>query len=92
MAKLFCREGPFTFEKTRNLEREVRGHRVRWNSGEMLRYAILVFYFFRKGVLRAQAEQRKWELYRLLSMFVQSKNPNQCRIFHKRVVENYGSL
>jgi hypothetical protein len=25
-------------------------------------------------------------------VFVQSKNPNQCRIFHKRVVENYGSL
>jgi hypothetical protein len=67
---------------------------ARWNSGEKLRYAIIVFYFFQEGHRGAEGKdkERKWEFFRLLSMFVQSKNPNQCRIFHKRVVENYGSL
>jgi hypothetical protein len=91
MAKLFPQKGPFVFSPCGLQARSLESQCIRWTSRELLRYAVLVFYFFERE-LRGEPEEKQWDFYRLLSMFVQSKNPNQCRIFHKKVVENHGNL
>lgn len=34
----------------------------------------------------------KWKVFKRLSKFVETRNPNQCRLFHQKMAKSYGGI
>lgn len=82
--------GPFKFicQNDQNSEAPSKGHQ--WPKQDFIKYA--VFLNFSKNDISTQQEASSWSFLRKMSLFVQTKNPNQCRIFHKKMMESHPTL
>lgn len=82
--------GPFKFicQIDQLSEAPSKGHQ--WPKQDLIKYA--VFLNFTKDDISTQEEAFSWSFLRKMSLFVQTKNPNQCRIFHKKMMENHLTL
>lgn len=56
-----------------------------WKPEEQIRFAIFVD-LFEENYRICVEKSNNWKFWRILALFVQSKNPNQCRIYHKRLI------
>lgn len=61
-----------------------------WPRHELIKYA--VFLNFSQIEMQNDDEAFSWSFLRKMSLFVQTRNPNQCRIFHKKMMEEHGGL
>jgi hypothetical protein len=82
--------GPFQFvcQVDQIGEATSKGHQ--WPKQDLIKYA--AFLNFSKNEISTQEEALSWSFLRKMSLFVQTKNPNQCRIFHKKMMETHITL
>jgi hypothetical protein len=84
--------GPFTLQRqtARTLPPAAKGHS--WPKGELVKYAVFLDFFKNNSSVKLEEWSCEWSFFRRLSIFLQSKNPNQCRIFHKQMLAQHASL
>ena len=80
--------GPFEIINplSQKMQLPARGHQ--WPKQELIKYAVFMAYHNIHNMPEEDHFQ-SWSFFRKLSLFVQSKNPNQCRIFHKKMMNDH---
>lgn len=82
--------GPFKFISKIENGAENTPKSIHWPKQDFIKY--VSFLNFHKAELDMDEKSNSWSFLRKMSIFVQTKNPNQCRIFHKKMMESYESL
>ena len=57
-----------------------------WPKQDLIKYAVYLKFTQNVKPNLTEADCNSWPFFRKLSIFIQSKNPNQCRIFHKKMM------
>lgn len=83
--------GPFTFTALHQTGNHGKHRAPRWAKKDLLKYAVFLHYVFLNQILPL-ISGCKWSFFRCLSLFLQNKNPNQCRILHLDMLQTYGSI
>lgn len=88
----FMVNGPFQIINSDHskLENTAKGHQ--WPKQELIKYAAYLSFSAKPKNGEPSIDYNSWPFFRKLSMFVQSKNPNQCRIFHKKMMADHSSV
>ena len=63
-----------------------------WSKQDNIKYAVYLNFHFNQPNISSEYELKSSNFYRQLSIFVQTKNPNQCRIYHKKMIEQHTSI
>jgi hypothetical protein len=82
--------GPFQFVCQNDQVGETASKAHQWPKQDLIKYA--AFLNFSKDGISTQEEALSWSFLRKMSLFIQTKNPNQCRIFHKKMMETHATL
>ena len=84
--------GPFEITNSLGAKMPVpaRGHN--WPKQEIIKYAVFLTYHNNLMQIYEQDYFQSWTFFRRLSLFVQTKNPNQCRIHHKKMMSDHLSI
>lgn len=84
--------GPFTLQRqtAKSLPPAAKGHS--WPKGDLVKYAVFLDFFTNNPSVKLEEWSCQWSFFRRLSVFLQTKNPNQCRIFHKQMLAQHASL
>lgn len=80
--------GPFTLNPPQTHPNTPTLKPDTWTRNDLLKYAIFVYYFHSKRLLGSLSGS-KWSFFRSLSIFIQRKNPNQCRILHLAMLKKH---
>ena len=85
----FIATGPFQIINSDNSkpENNAKGHQ--WPKQELIKYAVYLAFSAESHSLELDIGLNFWPFFRKLSIFVQTKNPNQCRIFHKKMMTDH---
>ena len=83
--------GPFSFIDSNSTVKQVKRKDVAWGRKDMLKYAIFLNYAALCELI-PQENDNKWSFFCSLSIFLQNKNPNQCRILHLTMLKTHKSI
>ena len=82
----------FIFEKIENLPSKIKAQRFRtpnmWRYEEIVRYTFFLHDFLEKNLEREIGRTD----FPHMSEHVRTRNPNQCRIFHKKMLKIRSNL
>lgn len=84
--------GPFNFLPAAALKVEESTRGLQWPKQDLIKYAVFMTFHLNIQDKVDEVDFKSWSFYRKLSMFVQSKNPNQCRIHHKKMMKDHPSI
>jgi len=84
--------GPFSFTNSLHRRNHSEAKGFQWAKHDFIRYAVFLNFFKSEYPDWSVTDNGKWPFFRNLSIFLQSKNPNQCRIFHKKMMVNYNCV
>lgn len=65
---------------------------LQWPKQDLIKYAVFVVFHVKLQDVNEELDFNSWSFFRKLSIFVQSKNPNQCRIHHKKMMIHHSSI
>jgi len=84
--------GPFQITNTLGSKQEnnIKGHQ--WPKQELIKYAVYLKFSLNAKENGSEVDFNSWPFFRKLSLFIQSKNPNQCRILHKKMMSDHSSI
>lgn len=88
----FIMNGPFhivNFDCSKPLD-PIKG--PQWPKQDFIKYAVYLNFTAKTKNAESQTDLNSWPFFRKLSIFLQTKNPNQCRIFHKKMIAEYSSI
>jgi hypothetical protein len=79
--------GPFIFGKLAH--QIVSNHQIsssaHWSNDEKERYAVFVSYF--RELMKEEREWKgNWDVFKGMSRFIKTRNPQQCRSHHLKLV------
>jgi hypothetical protein len=82
---------PFFFTKS-NIEPLNKDYsKSQWQQKENTLYGIFLDFFLKKFTYNSQDTKCQWILFKSMSNFVKTRNANQCRIHHKKMLSQHGS-
>lgn len=84
--------GPFQFTNPLSSKQENNAKGHQWPKQELIKYAVYLKFSLNTKENRIEIDFNSWPFFRKLSIFIQSKNPNQCRIFHKKMMSDHPSI
>ena len=84
-------DGPFRVLKLNENKMVVQKKTKTWTHCEMVRYTIFLQRFFDRKEDRPRGKMNRRD-YEEMSGVVRSRNSNQCRIFHTRMLQMKGNL
>jgi hypothetical protein len=64
-----------------------KGH---WSKRENMLYVMFLNYFEAK--FSKKQNRRLWKFFKLMSEFIETRSPNQCRSHHQKMEKNYSSV
>ena len=82
---------PFEIETTMKGQMPEEARPCSWKPEEQIKFAVFVD-FFEEGYRICGERKQNWKIWRAMAVFIQSKNPNQCRIFHKKPFNSHHSI
>jgi hypothetical protein len=82
--------GPFLLTPTQHSVDPSKRRGGSWSKQDLLKYAVFLHYFHSRRLLLRISN--KWSFFRYLSIFLQTKNPNQCRILHLAMLQRHQSI
>jgi hypothetical protein len=73
------------------IEPEVDFNRSRtWNQTEL--YALAAFLFFNAAKFSSEKTKKKWKIFKIMSLFVQTRNINQCRTYTHKLFKTFKDI
>lgn len=63
---------------------------IHWKVKEKIKY--IVFIYFTADTIAKTVGKDLWAVFKVMSSFVETKNANQCRIFHKKMMKQFNDI
>ena len=84
--------GPFQIINSSAVKQDSPSKGLQWPKQDLIKYAVYLAFEQKLRDMGSGADLNSWPFFRKLSIFIQSKNPNQCRIFHKKMMGDHPSI
>lgn len=84
--------GPFQITSLFQPKYENTTKGSQWPKQDLIKYAVYLKFTQNVKHNLTETDCNSWSFFRKLSIFIQSKNPNQCRIFHKKMMSDHSSV
>ena len=81
--------GPFEIINPHSQKMLLPARGQQWPKQELIKYAVFLTHHNNIHSMPEEEHFQSWSFFRQLSLFVQSRNPNQCRIFHKKMMNDH---
>jgi hypothetical protein len=62
-----------------------------WTNSEKKNYFTFTCYF-REVLNSLNAEKRNWNLFKAMSKFIKTRNPQQCRSYHLKLLKEFNGI
>lgn len=83
--------GPFQIIDSNLAKQDNPPKGLQWPTQELIKYGVFLAFFSAARNACLEMDFNSWPFFRRLSIFIQTKNPNQCRIFHKKMMAEHSS-
>lgn len=83
---------PFEIHNLVNMPISQRHKSSIWKPEERTKFAVFVDLFAEEFRTYPKHSNLPWALWRKMAIFLQTKNPNQCRIYYNKLTASFGSL
>ena len=83
---------PFEIMSQSSAKRETTAKGLQWPKQDLIKYAVFLAFHLKIQATEEENELFSWSFFNRLAMFVQVKNPNQCRIHHKKMMKDHCSI
>lgn len=83
-------EGPFSIKKLKPKNNSYYHKIGHWSEKENIKYYAFLKRF--QGMFDEREMRREWKVFKALSEFMKTRNPNQCRSHHHKMQKDFPNI